>query len=332
MTPGAPPGYTGCPSETTTLEPPPPPSPPPAVGRGEHTIIRALTPPVLPSGCGVAVGIGDDATVLESGDVWSMDVLVEGVHFDDRLSMEDIGYKAVAVSVSDIAAMGAQPRWLLLGLSLPDAESARVEALTRGVRGAAAHFGLAVVGGDTTRSRLGLVVTSVVGGTCAHPPLLRSNGRDGDDVWVTGQLGAAGSGWSSDHPTHEHLVALRRPQPPVEFAMALARRGLAHAAMDLSDGLALDLERLCAASGLAADLIADRLPVADGADLQTATRGGEDYQLLFTAAADQREAIEELARDLKVQVTRIGSLRSGSGATLDVGWPQPLFEHFGPTP
>lgn len=299
------------------------------VGRGENEVIRALTPSALPIGCGVSVGIGDDAAVLDSGDVWSMDVLVEGVHFDDRLSMEDVGYKAVVVSVSDVAAMGARPRWVLLGLSLPDDDPERVAALSRGVRAATEAYGLALIGGDTTRSKRGIVVTSVVGGTCSTPPLLRSDAQIDDDLWVTGSLGAAGGGWSRSSPSNEELQALRHPVPPVDFAVELATTGLAHAAMDLSDGLAVDLQRLCTASALGAHVVAGDLPVAPDATLQTATCGGEDYQLVFTAPRTSRVALDELAQRHRIRLTRVGTLVPGDTATLDVGWPEPLFAHFG---
>lgn len=272
------------------------------------------------------LGIGDDAAVLEGGAVWSIDVLVEGVHFDGRLSDDDVGWKAVAVSVSDIVAMGARPRWVLLGLSLPDADHERVDRLARGVHAACEAFDVALVGGDTTRAPVAML-SSTVGGTLQGPAWRRSGASPGDDVWVTGPLGAAGAGWSSTDPTDDQLHALRRPFPPLQTAARLRELGVVTAAMDLSDGLATDLTRLCTASGVGARIRADQLPVAPRADLRTATRGGEDYQLLFTAAPHARDRLAVLP-----EVSRIGRITDTQAVELDVGWPAPLFDHFGAVP
>ncbi|MCB9668220.1 MAG: thiamine-phosphate kinase [Alphaproteobacteria bacterium] len=307
------------------MEPPSPDAPRPSEG-AEANIIDRLERSTRGSARAEPpeIGIGDDATVLPDGTVWSMDVLVEGVHFDARLAPEDVGYKAVAVSVSDVAAMGALPCWVLLGVSVP-ADDAFVEGLTAGVAEACRHFGVALAGGDTTRSPGARVITGVVGGRCAARPLLRSGGRPGDDVWVSGALGAAGAGWSRSTPPDWALAALRRPEPPVELAVTLAREGLATAAMDLSDGLATDLARLCRASGCGAEIDSAALPRPHDVSVREATRGGEDYQLLFTASPAHRTRIAALG-----DVTRIGQLTAGPAVWLDGGdWPTVLFAHFG---
>lgn len=264
--------------------------------------------------------------MLPDGSVWTIDVLIEGVHFDDRLAPEDVGYKTVAVSVSDVAAMGARPTWMLLGVSVP-ADDDHLARFREGVRLACRHFGVALIGGDTTRSAGQRVFTSVVGGRCVAEPLLRSGGQVGDDLWVGRELGAAGAGWSRPSPAEHHLQALRRPRPQIELGLTLAGRGLATAAMDLSDGLATDLERLARASGTGATVHADLLPLAPGVDLREAVRGGEDYALLFTASPAHRDEI------LALGCIRIGSLSAAPAVRLLPGpWPPPLFDHFEGSP
>lgn len=316
------------------LEPPSTDEPPPAAGAEAVLIDRlrratAIPAPGLPPEVLARVGIGDDAAVLPGETVWTLDVLVEGEHFDDRLSPVDVGFKAVAVSVSDAAAMGARPTWLLLGLSVPARDDAFVDGVTEGVALACARFGVQLVGGDTTRSRRGRVLTSVVGGRLMAAPLLRSAGRPGQLVGVTGTLGLAGVGWSTEAPPAHALDALRRPAPPVAFAVALAENGLGAAAMDLSDGLGLDLDRLCEASGCGARIDSHALPIGEGACVRTATRGGDDYQLLFTIEPEHRDGVESLAHDLGVRVSWVGELVDGRDVLLDGGaFPPLLFSHF----
>lgn len=270
------------------------------------------------------VGIGDDATVLPGGSVWSMDALVEGVHFDARLSPEDVGYKVVAVSVSDIAAMGARPTWLLLGVSVPG-DDAFLGGFRAGVAEACRHYSVHLVGGDTTRSAGPRMFTSVVGGLLAGPPLLRSGGLPGHELWVSGPLGAAGAGWSRAEPLPSHLAALRRPPVSVERALDIAP--FASAGMDLSDGLALDVERLARASGCGAVVDGAIVPLAEGVSLQEATRGGDDYVLLVAASPDHREELERQGW------SRVGRLTHDPGVRLTpAGWPAPLFSHFEGTP
>lgn len=265
-----------------------------------------------------------------------MDALLEGVHFDHRLSAADVGYKAIAASVSDVCAMGATPSWATLALSLPQERSAWVESFAAGLAEACAAFGVALVGGDTTASPGPVVVSVTMGGDLLGRAWLRSGAGVGDDLWVTGTLGSAGAGWRLQAPSASALASLRRPVPPVAFGRALARQQLVTAAMDLSDGLAADLVRLCAASGRSArlDLTALPLDTALPDALDHALRGGEDYQLLFTARPRHREALLAAARVADVRLTHIGAMtadappqvRAPDGAPLD--WPAPAFDHF----
>lgn len=280
----------------------------------------------------MATGPGDDAAVLADGLCVSVDTLVQGVHFDARLSWEDVGYKAVAVSVSDMAAMAARPLWMLLALSVPRDFDA-VDALAEGVRQACEQFGVALVGGDTTRAGDRVVLSTTVAGR-ADTPVLRSGARPGDDLWVSGTPGLAGAGWRREEPPASALSALRRPQPPVDLAHHLGRVGVPSAMMDLSDGLAADLPRLARASGVSADVRAAALPVhpdlAGDDTVDLALRSGDDYQLLFAAAPSHRDTILRLGAEHCVSVYRIGQLATGSGCTLDGGsWPTAAFQHFG---
>jgi thiamine-monophosphate kinase len=285
-------------------------------------LIAATSPPPPPH------GPGDDCALLGEGQVVTVDMLVEGVHFDDRLSPSDVGYKAVAVSVSDVAAMGARPTWLLLSLALPaPLDAVWAGQFAEGVGAACRRWRLALVGGDTVRSSGPRVASVTMGATCVAAPMLRSGGRVGDDLWVTGTLGRAGAGWATSTPTEQSLGALRRPDPPIAFALDLAAAGLATAAMDLSDGLARDLPRLCAASGCGARVDGRAVP-ADDADGDLAWTGGDDYELLFAASPTDRGAIAATAARHGVRVTRIGALDAGPVRVDGRSWPTPRFEHW----
>lgn len=274
---------------------------------------------------------GDDAAVLADGTAVTVDALVEGVHWDDRLSAADVGYKAVAVSASDLGAMGATPAWMVLALSVPaPADAAWIAGFARGIGEACREYGVGLVGGDTTRSPGPRMVAVTMGGACPRP-ILRSGAREGDRLWVTGTLGLAGAGYLLPDPPPEALARLRRPVPPIAFARALA--GVATAAMDLSDGLQRDLPRLCAASGVGAEVDPSLLPLhpalqgrADALALQVAA--GDDYELLFTAPPSVDPA--PLAAAHGVRVTAIGHVTGAPGARLrGRSWPNAAWAHFG---
>ncbi len=283
------------------------------------------------------IGPGDDAAVAPLGDTVTVDTLVEGVHWDDRLSPADVGFKSLAVSVSDLAAMGAAPRWAVLSLALPPGREAWARAFADGLGEAAVRWGVALIGGDTVRGPGRVVITLTVGGALVAAPLQRRGARPGDVVWVTGRLGLAGAGWRRERPSDEALRALRRPEPPLAFALALARARLAHAAMDLSDGLFADLTRLAAASGVGAEIRAADLPGADELDgplhpetLRDQCVGGEDYGLLLTAPPTATRPLRALADAYGVRLTDVGRVTATPGVTLHgADWPAPTFEHFG---
>lgn len=300
----------------------------------ESAVIAQIVDATRHAGPAVRLGPGDDAAITATGEVVTVDALVEGVHWDARLSPSDVGFKALAVSVSDLAAMGARPAWAVLSLSLPTDRLAWVEGFAAGLAEAARRWSVAIVGGDTTGSRGAIVISLTLGGRLVGRALRRRGGRPGDDVWVTGALGLASAGWRLADPPPAALAALRRPDPPLAFALAVARAGLASAAMDLSDGLAADLPRLCAASGVGATIDPTALPTAaclGAAALDHQLRGGEDYQLLFTAAARHRPALRGLATACDVRLHRVGALTAHRALWLGgAPWPAPAFDHFAP--
>lgn len=309
------------------MEPPPPES-----DQRERALISHFLASACPDDAHVCrVGPGDDAAVLRDGLAVTVDTLVEGVHWDDRLSAEDVGFKAVAVSVSDLAAMGARPAWMLLSLSVPrdDAWSA---GAARGLGEASHRWRVPLIGGDTTRSAGARTLSVTMAGTCARPAL-RTGARPGHDLWVTGWPGLAAAGYHLASPPAAALEALRRPEPPLELALTLVEADLVGAMMDLSDGFASDLPRLCAASGVGVDLDLAALPVhpsiAEEPSLRTLQlAGGDDYVLLFSADPAHRARIAALADAASVPCHRIGRVTETPGARVDGGWPRPPFAHF----
>jgi thiamine-monophosphate kinase len=253
----------------------------------EDDLVAAIAAVAGGGGAGVSVGIGDDAAVLAGGVVASTDILVDGVHFDSgRLSVRDIGHRAAAASLSDMAAMGAEPVCLLAAFGLPEGFDGARE-LAAGM----SEHGVPLAGGDLSRSAQLLVSATAIGR--AERPVLRSGGRPGDVLVVTGTLGGqAAAGYRS------------RVTPRVAEGRALAR--VATAMLDLSDGIATDAGRLAAASGTGAVVELEKLPRAPGATIEQAAAGGEDYELLA--------AVPEGA-EVPVPATAVGRL-TGDGEVL----------------
>lgn len=289
-------------------------------------------------------GIGDDCAVLplDGGEalVFTTDLLVEEVHFlRAAASAREVGRKALAVNLSDIAAMGARPVATLLSLALPpDAAGAWAEEFMEGYRELSAESGTALVGGDTTRSTNGIAINVTAIGRARQTHLKRRcDARPGDVVFVGGALGASGAGLRDilagrcDTP----LAAIHRnPRPQLAEGLWLGARSEVRAMMDLSDGLASDIRHILDRSGTGAEIDIDRIPVAAGSDVATAACGGEDYKLLFTAEA---EAADRLAADFRERfgtpIHAVGRITSGSGLVwLRDGAPVPLdwqgFRHY----
>jgi thiamine-monophosphate kinase len=275
----------------------------------------------------VPLGIGDDAALLQVPDgQWlavATDTLNADVHFPADTAPADIGWKALAVNLSDLAAMAAQPRWATLALSLPHADPRWLDQFLDGFLSLADAHGVALVGGDTTRGPLSACVT-VHGCVPAGGGLRRAGARAGDDVWVTGHLGDAAAalvqwraGGAADPALRERLD---RPTPRVAFALAIA--AIADAAIDLSDGLLADLGHVCAASGVAAEIELEALPASAAlvAHFDAVTRaglqacGGDDYELCFTAPAERRDMVAAAARACGgLALARIGRITAGAG-------------------
>lgn len=293
---------------------------------GEAAVIAALSG-VGPRPAHVVLGVGDDAAILADGTVLTCDTMVEGVHWDDRLSPADVGWKLVAVNVSDVGAMGGTPTWGLLALSLPrPLDLAWVRAFAAGMAEACARWGLPLVGGDTTRSPGPRVATLTVGGH-APRPVRRDGALPGDDLWIAGPLGLAAEAMLTPDPSPAALAWLRRPEPPVAFARAVAP--LVHAMMDVSDGVRTDLPRLCLASGVGARV--ESVAVPGAGPLAHRLAYGDDYALLFAAPRDARDALCSHAEMSSTPLARIGSITEETSVLLDgrSEWPAAAFLHFG---
>jgi len=298
----------------------------------------------------VRLGIGDDAALLTVpvGQLLavSTDTLVAGVHFPSQTSAYDVGWKALAVNLSDLAAMGATPAWATLALTLPQADASWVTDFADGFAALAREYKLALVGGDTTQGPLSITVT-VHGFVPEGAALLRSGARVGDAVYVTGTLGDAAAGLRlADQPSFAQAAALalveRLNRPTPRIAQGLALRGLANACIDVSDGLLADLGHVCAASSVGAEIDVDHLPASAAllaaSDAQTRRAfqlgGGDDYELCFTAPDAVASALlGDLARS-GCAATRIGRIvaehgvRARDGAGNLVALPQAGWEHF----
>jgi len=298
------------------------------------------------------LGVGDDCALfpVPAGEqvATSTDLLLEGRHFFPDVDPRALGHKSLAVNLSDLAAMGARPIGCVLGLALPRLDEPWLAAFAEGFHALAAAHGCPLIGGDTTRSAHDLAISvTVFGAVPACQALRRDAAQAGDDIWVSGELGAADVAYrllDGQYPANDALLAATRaalewPQPQVALGMAL--RGIAHAAVDLSDGLLQDLGHILTASRLGARLEYDRMPVAaavaalDDARRRRAVLGGGDvYQLCFTAPAAQREAVQAAARAASAQVTLVGQTLAQSELQVLDGQGRPLadlpggFDHF----
>ena len=274
----------------------------------------------------VTLGIGDDAAVIDVHEpiVVAVDTIVGGVHFPPDLSPHAIGYRALAVNLSDLAAMGAKPRWATLALTLPAADESWLEGFAGGFFELAAEFRVGLVGGDTTRGALAASV-QLIGTLPSGHCLRRSGGRVGDDVYVTGTLGdAAGAlpllarGAPAAGAEGELIARFEYPSPRVAAGLALA--SVAGAAIDVSDGLVADLGHICRQSGCGARIDVERLPLSralcsvHGAEraVDFALGGGDDYELCFTAPRERAAAVAAALDQSATTFTRIGELVAGN--------------------
>jgi thiamine-monophosphate kinase len=287
----------------------------------ERWFTRAVTDPA------VLTGIGDDAAIVRPDGplAVAVDMLVAGIHFPPELPAGAIGHRALAVNLSDLAAVGATPRWATLALSLPAADPDWLEAFAAGFFTLAERWRLSLIGGDTTRGPLTITVQVI--GASAPRPLLRSGGRPGDCVVVSGTLGDSAAAIellaaASSEPTAAARTLIERfsyPEPRIALGQALA--GIAHAAIDISDGLLADLGHICRLSGCGAELDIAALPLSP-ALLEVFPReraedfalaGGDDYELCFTCAEAELAAVQAAAVAAGTRITVIGRLTAEPG-------------------
>jgi thiamine-monophosphate kinase len=298
------------------------------------------------------LGVGDDCALVRVPTDLALavttDMLVEGTHFLRGSDPAKLGHKALAVNLSDLAAMGADPRWATLSLALPDADEAWLERFAHGLFDLAGRYGVDLIGGDTTRGPRAISITAL--GTLPPALALRRDGaRAGEDIWLSGSTGDAALGLAhlqgrvrlAEAALQDCLVRLETPVPRVALGRRL--RGVASAAIDVSDGLVADLGHILERSRLAAEVWIDKLPQSralvecqDAALARTCVLGGgDDYELLFAAPAQRRGAILTLAGDLGLTLTRIGRTLSGAPTVSlldEAGRPIPVqasgFDHF----
>jgi thiamine-monophosphate kinase len=318
---------------------------------GEFELIaRHFTRAGRPAAPGVVLGVGDDCALLAPAAgqqlAVSTDLLVEGRHFLSTVAPERLGHKALAVNLSDLAACGAEPFAFTLSLSLPRGDDAFAAGLAQGLFALADAHGIALVGGDTTAGPLSVGIT-VMGQVPPGQALLRSGAQPGDRLWASGRLGDARLALEvfrgSVALVGEAFEAVRRamelPQPRV--ALGLALRGVATSAIDLSDGLVGDLGHVLARSGVGATVAVDRIPRSDILAAQPRAlqhtcvlAGGDDYELLFTAAPAHDAAVRAAGARAGVAVTPIGHIEAGAGLRLvdaagqAVAFAERGFDHF----
>jgi len=307
----------------------------------EFQLIEALHRRYGKTGPNVIRGIGDDAAVVASIKSHEMvvttDLLTEGVHFDLKTAtFEDIGYKAAAANLSDIAAMGAKPNYLLVSLAIPSSRTAsEMHRLYRGVMSACRPYDVELIGGDTSASRHGLFLNIVlIGSVPVGCALTRGGARVGDLLYLTGTIGDSLAGLrllSTRHGRKEFVLPSAksfsqeltrrhlRPTPRLEIGQALSRQRLATSAIDVSDGLSGDVRHICTQSRVGVEIEVDALPISSAlrayADMNeldpidVALQGGEDYELLFTVAPRHHKKVEQLGRQIDCLLSCIGIIK-----------------------
>ena len=292
---------------------------------GEFQLIDAMVAVLgeVAGGSGVIVGPGDDAAVLALPPshqlVVSTDTLVSGRHFPAAANADLIGYRSTAVATSDLAAMGAEPAWATVSLTAPELRRDWAEAFAHGVAQAARRFDLKIVGGNLARGPMNVSVT-VHGHVPPGEALRRDGARTGDSLYVTGALGGAHLALANqraladcrlqDLDSRTPAGRYWLPQPRLQLGVWL--RGIASAAVDISDGLAADLAHLCQASGVSCNADLDAVPTAEGCDALDAASAGDDYELAFAAPPAQAPRIAALAAETNVAISRIGEMVDGA--------------------
>ena len=297
------------------------------------------------------LAVGDDAALFSVSPgcevAASADMLVEDVHFFAGVDPQALGHKALAVNLSDLAAMAATPRWAMLSLALPDVDPKWLEAFSRGFFGLADKHGVDLIGGDTTRGPRNISV-QIMGEVRQGRALRRDGANIGDDVWVSGELGDAAAAVA--HRRGELELApevlehcrLRLDWPTPRIALGLELANVAHSAIDVSDGLLADLGHVCARSRVGAEIDFDSVPCSPQLRplrsqtpvIRAVFAGGDDYELCFTAAPARAAEIEALSATMEIALTRIGRIVKGNAVAVHDGAGRPVFikdhgfEHF----
>ncbi len=279
------------------------------------------------------LGIGDDAAILKLSQneqlVVSVDTIVSGIHFLPDTSAAAIAYLALAVNLSDMAAMGAIPRWFTLALTLPNANEQWLSEFSRGLFDLASQYDIELIGGDTTQGLL-TVTIQIMGTLTDAKALLRSGAKAGDKIYVSGYLGDAGLGLEMlqgkrevSAPYREYLQRrYQYPEPRVKFAQSLLN--IANSAIDISDGLAADLNHILEKSGVGATIFSSHLPLSEALKksvnpedaLYLALAAGGDYELCFTISAEYEKDLQRLSQALTLPCTCIGEVKAGAGLEI----------------
>ncbi|MCO4322688.1 thiamine-phosphate kinase [Aliidiomarina quisquiliarum] len=300
----------------------------------------------------IILGIGDDAAILtppaESSLAVTTDTMVYGTHFDDSVPVKALGHKLVAVNVSDLAAMGAEPTWLSLALTCPAINELWLSEFTSGFFALADYYHCSLIGGDVTRGPLSLTVTAQ-GFVPQGKEIRRSGAQPGDRIYVSGQLGDAAAALAGQQGTialtdiEQARLNKRLFYPTPQVALGQALRAIASSAIDLSDGLASDLQHILHASKVGASIDAGVLPTSlalstaipeQQSRVQLQLTGGEDYELCFTVPESRRGSLETVANQLGIEVTCVGVIEGSEGLRVTLN-EQPLllttagFNHFG---
>ena len=307
----------------------------------------------------VKLGIGDDCALLKTDSTEELaitsDMLVSGRHFFPDANPEWLGWKALAVNLSDLAAMGARPLGFTLALALPETNSVWLEAFSKGLFAIANQFACPLIGGDTTAGPLNVCITAF-GSVPKDKAIRRSGALEGDDIWVSGAVGDARLALAALRHELElergdiEAIAVRMHQPTPRVQLGIALRGVANSALDISDGLLGDLRHILKQSGKDAEILLDRIPKSTTLRKQSQTiqnqyaaSGGDDYELCFTAASSARDVITKISRDLNLPLTQIGIIKAmqhsapeieligSSGTKLNPEEANPLlksFDHF----
>lgn len=293
----------------------------------------------------VVTGIGDDCAILSVPDgcslAVSMDTLVEGVHFPVSTPAFSIGYKSLAVNLSDLAAMGAKPSWITLSLTLPEADESWITDFVKGVFALADKYNVQLIGGDTSR---GLLSVTIQAHGFVKKPLLRSGAKPDDLIFVSGNIGDASLGLASYNGSlnisDTCVKKLNEPEPQVELGLAI--NDFATSCIDISDGLFSDLGHVCHQSGCGADIFLNKLPISaeykshfnEQPDYQNAVSFGDDYELCFTVHSRDKTKVSEISKELGIKLTCIGKItdvidiKFFSKEKEEITFTKKGFEHF----